>query len=67
MFDANNLKPTKTPWPSRYTIPYDWKEAEIAIELYSDASFADDKATRASTAGFVIFLAGGPIAWKSKR
>ncbi|RCI11558.1 hypothetical protein L249_7560 [Ophiocordyceps polyrhachis-furcata BCC 54312] len=24
-------------------------------------------ATRASIAGFVIFLAGGPIAWKSKQ
>ncbi|RCI10334.1 hypothetical protein L249_4365 [Ophiocordyceps polyrhachis-furcata BCC 54312] len=23
IFDADNLKPTKTPWPSRYTIPYD--------------------------------------------
>ncbi|RCI14375.1 hypothetical protein L249_6026, partial [Ophiocordyceps polyrhachis-furcata BCC 54312] len=32
MFDADDLKPTKTPWPSRHTIPHDWKEAEIAME-----------------------------------
>jgi hypothetical protein len=34
---------------------------------FSDASFADDVQTRRSTAGYVIYLCGTPIAWKSTR
>jgi hypothetical protein len=36
------------------------------IYAYSDASFADDKPSRRSTIGYIIFMNGGPIAWKSK-
>jgi hypothetical protein len=34
---------------------------------FADASFADDLMTRFSTAGHVVFIAGGPILWKSKK
>jgi hypothetical protein len=34
---------------------------------YSDASWSDDVDTRRSTSGYVFTLAGGPIAWNSKR
>ncbi|OXV06724.1 hypothetical protein Egran_05509, partial [Elaphomyces granulatus] len=42
--------------------PYD-----VSLRVYADASFADDLATRASTAGHVVFIGDGPIFWKSKR
>jgi hypothetical protein len=34
---------------------------------YSDASFADDLATRKSTGAYIFMLNGGPISWSSKR
>lgn len=34
---------------------------------YSDASYADDLIKGRSTGGFVIYLAGAPIMWKSSR
>jgi hypothetical protein len=34
---------------------------------YADASFAADKDTRRSHTGFVFLLAGGAVAWRSKR
>jgi hypothetical protein len=33
---------------------------------YSDASWADDRDQRRSTTGFVLFLAGAAISWKSR-
>jgi len=36
------------------------------IVVYSDSDFAGDKETRVSIAGFVIYLLGVPISWKSK-
>jgi hypothetical protein len=39
----------------------DWR-----IEAYSDSDFAGDKDDRKSITGFVIFLSGFPISWKSK-
>lgn len=36
------------------------------IVVYSDSDFAGDKETRVSIAGFVIYLLGVPICWKSK-
>lgn len=36
------------------------------IEAYSDSDFAGDKDDRKSITGFVIFLSGFPISWKSK-
>jgi hypothetical protein len=34
---------------------------------FCDSDFAGDKATSKSTYGFIFKLAGGPIAWKSKK
>jgi hypothetical protein len=39
----------------------DWR-----IKAYSDSDFAGDKDDRKSISGFVIFLCGFPIFWKSK-
>jgi hypothetical protein len=36
------------------------------ITALSDSSYADDKETRFSTTGFIIFLRGAPISWRSK-
>eukprot|EP00961_Rhodomonas_salina_P005856 79248-Rhodomonas_salina.1 len=33
---------------------------------YSDASYGDDLIGRKSTIGYIIFMNGGPVAWKSK-
>ena len=41
--------------------------SNMDLRAYSDAAFADDLLTRASTGGHVIFLAGSPILWQSKR
>lgn len=35
------------------------------LEVYTDASFADDTIDRKSTQGFLMKLYGGPVAWKS--
>src|SRR5690606_5271105 len=34
---------------------------------YSDASYADDRSTRRSTAGYVFCVSGGAISWSSKQ
>ena len=40
---------------------------DIHLKAYCDAAFADELVSRYSTAGHVIFVAGGPIYWTSKR
>jgi hypothetical protein len=42
------------------------REAEFLI-MASDASHGDDLDTRRSTQGYIVFLYGGPIVWKSTR
>ena len=44
-----------------------YKKEELSLSAYSDADFAGDPITRRSTSGAVLLLAGGPIAWMSKR
>jgi len=34
---------------------------------YCDANYAEDPRDRKSTSGYTFMLAGGPIAWKSKK
>jgi hypothetical protein len=56
----------------RSTIEYSitfGRESGDKIELagYTDASFAEDCATRRSTGAYIFTLNGGPISWTSKR
>ena len=37
------------------------------LEASSDSGFANDKETRISVYGYVIYSCGVPVAWKSKR
>ncbi|KAK1775153.1 hypothetical protein QBC45DRAFT_456675 [Copromyces sp. CBS 386.78] len=39
----------------------------LRLRAYADASFADEKFTRHSTGGHVVFLGAGPVYWKSKK
>ena len=36
------------------------------LEALSDSDFANDKETRISVDGYIVFFCGVPIAWKSK-
>ena len=36
------------------------------LHIFSDADWAGDQLSRRSTTGYVVFAAGGPIAWQSK-
>ncbi|KID96233.1 reverse transcriptase family protein, partial [Metarhizium majus ARSEF 297] len=38
-----------------------------ALEIASDASYADDPVTRRSSQGYIVMLFGGPIMWKATR
>ena len=40
--------------------------SSLDLHIYTDADWAGDVLTRRSTTGFVVFAAGGPIAWQSK-
>ncbi len=42
------------------------EELQWEIVAFSDSDFAGDKETRISVAGFVLYLMGVPISWKSK-
>src|SRR6266566_4553672 len=37
------------------------------LHVYGDASFVDDLLTRVSIGGYMVFLAGCPIIWKSQK
>ena len=39
----------------------------LDLKAYCDAAFADELVSRYSTAGHVVFVAGGPIYWISKK
>ena len=39
---------------------------DLNLSGYSDANWAGDLDSRRSTTGYVIYAAGGPIAWQSK-
>jgi hypothetical protein len=42
-------------------------EYDLEYHGYSDSDYAGDVATRKSTSGYVFFMAGGPISWKSSK
>lgn len=43
------------------------KGGELDLHAYSDSDYAGDKSTAKSTSGFVIFMAGAPVSWGSRR
>ena len=45
---------------------FDKSETGWNIVAFSDSDFAGDKETRISIAGFILYLCGVPISWKSK-
>ena len=42
------------------------KELTWDLKAYSDSDFAGDTESRKSVSGFIIYLCGAPIAWRSK-
>jgi hypothetical protein len=42
------------------------KEKRVKLEVYCDSDYAVDKETRRSVTGYVIFMDGSPISWRSK-
>ena len=39
----------------------------LHLRAYSDASFADDLTSRASTGGHIVYLGDGPVHWRTKK
>lgn len=48
-------------------IEYKYNENRTLLQAYCDADFAGDPETRKSTTGYVIYYAGGPISWCSRK
>jgi hypothetical protein len=46
---------------------YKGKNAKMELEVFVDSDFAGDPIDRKSVTGYVIKLAGAPIAWKSQK
>jgi hypothetical protein len=46
---------------------YSANHGVLSLEGFSDSDFAGCKGTRKSTTGWIFTLAGGPVAWKSKK
>ncbi len=60
-------KDIKVPrWDERLGSTVQVEKRTIKIETYVDASFAVDKRRGRSVTGFVTYLNGGPILWKSR-
>ena len=38
----------------------------LNLKVYCDSDFAGDKETRISVAGYILYLCGVPISWRSK-
>ena len=52
---------------SDFSLSYGGKPSLNTLFCYSDAAHADDLSTRFSTAGTIVFFAGAPVYWKSKK
>jgi len=48
-------------------IVYDGKDCEIELEVYVDSDHGTDAVDRKSISGYLIKMAGGPIAWSSSK
>ena len=44
-----------------------FKDGSWKLEALSDSDFANDKDTRYSVYGYILYFCGVPIAWKRKR
>ena len=42
------------------------RDKSLAVVGYSDADWASDINSRRSTTGYIFFMSGGPVSWKSK-
>ena len=47
-------------------IGIEFRNNELNLHAYSDADWAGDHESRRSSTGYVVFAAGGRIAWQSK-
>lgn len=45
----------------------EWSTRNLGFVAFADAAFADDPLTKYSTGGHVVFVAGGPVIWKTKK
>ena len=48
------------------TVGIKFSGPELNLFAFSDADWAGDLDSRRSTTGYVVYAAGGPIAWQSK-
>jgi hypothetical protein len=46
--------------------PFTKKDGSLFLHGYSDSEFAGDRETHKSVFGFITFLCGAPVSWKSK-
>jgi hypothetical protein len=59
------IKATKEYGITYYNTKYN-NNSSSYISGYCDSDYADDISTAKSTLGYIFFIAGGPISWKSK-
>lgn len=45
----------------------EWTKKDMGLVAFADAAYADDPLTRFSTGGHVVFVAGGPVLWKTMK
>jgi len=50
---------------TRRGITYQYTTGKPELTVFCDADYAEDIDTRKSTTGYVVFIAGGPVAWRS--
>ena len=43
-----------------------FRNDDLNLFVFSDVDWAGDLDTRRSTTGYIVYAAGGPIAWQSK-
>ena len=51
----------------KFRLQYGGKTLRKTLYCYADAAYADNLLSRRSTAGYIVFLGGGLVLWKSKK
>lgn len=59
--------PTNEHWLEELGICYNRSIGNLTMEVWSDASWGEDPDDSRSTTGYVVLMAGGPVAWKSTK